>query len=373
MRPFAPTSVRRSRSLVAIAAVVVAACAEPASGPRVYVTSGFTDEVLILEAGSGEVIDRRAVDPRPGDRDEPHGIAVAPDGRHWYVTLSHGQPTLWKYETEGDRLVGRVDLPLRGAGRVDVSPDGSRAVVTDYWLGGLGAPSEIALVALERLEVLRTLEVCPAPHHAAWSPSGDRIAVTCTLSDEMVILDGTDLEPHARFFVVPGEAGDVRAHRGNPLAQPMNVVWSPDGSRVYVSLMRAGMVVAFDLEGTSLWSIPTGSSPAQIGLTPEGDRLVVANRGDASLTIVDTDAVTGRSLSLPDAAHPHGVALSEDGTVAYVTYEGATTSGGGVLAVDIPGERVVWHTEAGAFTLGVAALTPPHRPDAPDRGSGTPN
>ena len=345
---------RPAWSLAAIVVLVPTACAEPVSGPRVYVTSGFTDEVLILDSAAGGILERRAVDLRPGERDEPHGIAVAPDGRHWYVVLAHGEPTLWKFEAEGDRLVGRVDLPLRGAGRVEVSADGARAVVADYWLGGLGAPSDIAVVALETLEVVQRVEVCPAPHHAAWSPSGDRIAVTCTLSDEIVLLDATTLDVRARFSVVPPGADGLRSRPGNPLAQPMNLAWAPDGSRLYVSLMRAGMVAAFDPEGAPLWSVRTGTSPAQIAITPAGDRLVVANRGDDSLAFVDTNAVTVRVMVLSDAAHPHGVALSDDGTVAYVTYEGATTSGGGVLAVDLGEERILWRTPAGAFTLGVA-------------------
>jgi len=338
----------------ASALLAAAACVEPSGGPRLYVTSGFTDEVLILAPASGRILERRTVDLRPGERDEPHGVAVAPDGLHWYVTLAHGEPTLWKYETSGDRLVGRAVLPLRGASRVDVSPDGSRAVVADYWLGGLGMPSDIALVTLETMEVEARIEVCAAPHHAAWSPSGDRIAVACALSDEIVVLDATALEERARFPVLGSNAPPTRP--GNPLAQPLNLAWAPDGSRLYASLMRSDEVVAFTPNGERLWTVQAGDSPAQIALTPDGKLLVVANRGDASVALVDTEAKTARAVTLPDATHPHGVALSEDGLVAYVTYEGTTTSGGGVLALDVRDERVLWNTPAGAFTLGVAVL-----------------
>ena len=84
--------------------------------------------------------------------------------------------------------------------------------------------------------------------------------------------------------------------------------------------------------------------------------MVSANRGDGTLGLVDTSTGRGRSLHLPEALHPHGIVLSPDGTVAYVTYEGTTTSRGGVVAVDLKNGGILWHTPAGVFTLGVAFL-----------------
>lgn len=349
---------RALAAAVAAGGLFLGACTEPGGGPRLYVTSGFTDEVIILSAATGDVLGRRFLDVRPEDRDEPHGVAVSPDGLYWYATVARGQPSLWKFDTAGDRFVERVPLPTRGAARVALSPDGARAVVPDYWLGGLGAPSRIAVVALDGMEVVASPRVCPAPHHAAWDPSGGRIAVTCSLADEVVVLDGTDLEPRARFSVTP--AGDGSAppptRPGNPRAQPMDLAWAPDGSRIYLSLMRAGRVAAYTPDGTRVWSARTGDSPVQVALTPDGGWLVVANRGDGTLALVDTRNGRARSLALTDALHPHGVALSPDGRVAYVTYEGTTRSPGGVVAVDLTSGAILWRTPAGVFTLGVALL-----------------
>lgn len=350
-----PSPTRAERPVAAAAllglGLLLAGCAGPGEGSRLYVTSGFTDEVIVLDPRSGRILHRRSLDPRPGERDEPHGVAVSPDGRHWYATLAHGEPTLWKYETAGDRLVGRLTLPTRGASRLALTPDGSRAVVPDYWLGGLGATSELVLVTLESLEIVTVREVCPAPHHAAWDATGVRIAVTCSLSDEIVVLDAEAEEVLSRFPVVaePGAPG-------NPVARPMNLAWSPDGARIYASLMREGRIGAYTVEGERLWSSPIGDSPTQIAITPEGGWIVVANRGDATLGLVDTATGRGRTLTLPEAVHPHGLTLSADGTIAYVTHEGTTTSRGGVTAVDLRDGTILWQTEAGVFTLGVALL-----------------
>ncbi len=69
------------------------------------------------------------------------------------------------------------------------------------------------------------------------------------------------------------------------------------------------------------------------------------------------DAVTLETLRLvttADGPHPHGVVLSPDGSVAYVTNEGTTRSSGGVTAIWLADGAILWRTEVGVFTLGIA-------------------
>ncbi|MGY8799296.1 MAG: hypothetical protein ACKVG4_11010 [Longimicrobiales bacterium] len=320
-------------------ALVSAGCAEVPSG-RLLVTSGFTDQVFVLDAATGEVLDSLWLDPRPGERDEPHGIAVSPDGQHFYVTLSHGEPTLWKYESEGLRLVGRVTLPTSGAARVRLSPDGEMAAVPDYWLSGGGVNSRVAFVNTRDLTIHASPEVCPAPHDASYSPDGAFIAVTCAAGDQLVILDAADLSDFQRLST---EAG----------AKPMNVAWR-DNSRLFLTLGAAPHVVDVDLNNPgsrTLLSTDDGGAQIEVGR----DRAVIANRGAGTVSIVDLLRGGTRSVVIP-GANPHGVALSPGRSIAYVTYEGDTRSRGGVVAVDLASGDIVWHTDVGVFTLGVAVL-----------------
>ena len=41
----------------------------------------------------------------PMDPDGPHGVALAPDGKHYYVTTAHGVPYgyLWKFDARRTR------------------------------------------------------------------------------------------------------------------------------------------------------------------------------------------------------------------------------------------------------------------------------
>ena len=187
----------------ALLAVAVLGSCTPDAGPRLIVTSGFTDEVILLDPADGRITRRIALDPRPGERDEPHGVAVSRDGDFWVATASHGDPSLSMFESTGDRLVGRVSLGLPGAGRPGLSPDGRVAVVPDYWLGGGGERSGAVVVRLDDMAVTDRLTLCPAPHQAAFSPDGRWIALPCPLSDEVLLLDGESFEIRHRVRLGP--------------------------------------------------------------------------------------------------------------------------------------------------------------------------
>lgn len=316
---------------------------------RLYVTVGMGDEAVRLDPRTGNVVSRIAVDPRPGESDEPHAVSVAPASGFWYVSVAHGEPTLWKFDLATDRLVGRVPLGTAGAGRVGITPDGRRAFVPDYFRGGGGRRSDVAVVELHDLQVVARLGVCTAPHDAQVDPSGSRVAVACSLSDEIVILDTDTLAELARFYVdaTPGVPGE-------PRFKPMNLVWAPDGETLYVTLHHAGVVRRFGVgDGRAVGSAATGAGPGQIAITADGRTLVVPNREDRSVSVVDVRTLRERMRVRIDGAHPHGVALADDGRTAFVSYEGDTRTQGGVAAIDLETGSVRWRTETGAFTLGV--------------------
>jgi len=319
------------------------------SGERLYVTSGLTDEVLRIDPSDGTVLRRIPTERRRDEVDEPHAVAISPDGRYWYVSVAHGEPTLWKYEVTGDRLVGRVTLPTAGAARIGITPDGARAFVPDYDRSQPLVPSRVAVVDLSDLSVVAAPVVCAGPHHAEVNPSGDLVAVACSLSDEIVLLDVLTLEQRGRFTAGP-EAGPP----GQPALKPLNLEWSPDGETLWAGLHLAGAVRAYRPTGEILGTVSVGSRPAQIALTSDGGTLVVANRGDASLSMVDAATLIETARIPLGAEHPHGIALDDAGRRAFVSCEGTPRTAGRAVAVDLDGASVLWSAEAGAYTLGAA-------------------
>lgn len=324
-----------------------AGCHDGAEPGILLVTSGFSDEILILDALSGEQQSRIPLDPRPGEVDEPHSISASPDGVFWYAALSHGTPTLWKYESRDQRLIGRVTLPQAGAGRIGITPDGTTAFIPDYFRGSPGEASLVSVVDLTSMSVLDTLTVCDAPHDAVVSPSGRRVAVTCSMGDEVVVLDAETFGEVLRLPVGAKNAGP---------AKPMNLAWSPDEARLYVTLMAQNAVEVFDSDsGASLGWVAVGAGPAQIAVSPDGSLLAIASRGSATVSLVDPSALTERRRISVPAEHPHGITFDSRGEGIYVTYEGTVDTPGGVLALDRSGD-LRWQTPGGTFTLGIAFL-----------------
>lgn len=339
----------RRRALVVAAAALFGCSCGPGAGGTVYVTSGFEDRIYVLDAADGSIRDTVDIDRRLGEIDEPHGVVVAPDGEHWYATLSHGDPTLWKFELGSNRLVGRLTLPQPGASRIGVDPAGRIGLVPDYFRSGNGDPTRVSLVDLDRLEILATSTPCTAPHDAVFAPGGGRVAVTCAGSDEVVLLDATTMDVRARFPA------------GGTGARPMNLVWSADGRSLFVTLMGENRVVRISADsGREEGSAATGAAPAQIARTADGSILATANRGDASVSILDAERLTEVARAPMPGEHPHGVAFDGRGERLFVTYEGTTDASGGVVAMDRSG-AVLWHVPLGIFTLGVAWSVTPAR------------
>ncbi len=347
------------------AAQAAGACGRPDAGrpaesspsqARLYVTSGLTDQAFRLDPETGGVVSTFDLDMRRDEVDEPHGVTIAPDGRHLYVTLAHGNPTLWKYELPDDRLVGRVRLGSKGASRVGLTPDGRLAFVPDYDRAGAGAVSEVTVVRTEDLQLVGRVKVCPAPHDAQASPDGSLVGVACSLSDEIAFLDPATLEVVHRFAV-----GREPGSPGEPRYKPLNLVWSPDSRFVHVTLSAAALLRTFSLEGEAVAEVRVGKGPAQLASALDGHILVTANRLDRTASVVEVSfspdgrprLEQGRRLEL-DVPYPHGVALTPDGETAFLTYEGEPGRAAGVVAVSVGDGGVAWAAELGAYLLGVA-------------------
>lgn len=333
-----------------LALLLLAGCSADDGAGRLYVASGLTDEVFVLEARDGSLVRTVPVDPRPTDVDEPHGVAVAPDGDFWYATVAHGEPGLWKFDARDDARVGRLRLRQPGAGRIRITPDGARALVPAYWRSGEGRESGLAAVRLEDLRVLDAPTLCSAPHDAPLDPGGGLAAIPCSMSDEVLLLDARSLEVRARTAAGPDPGPD-----GSPRYRPLNAAWSPSGETAWIGLRGSGEVVAMDRAGRIRERLGVGAAPMQLAVTPDGRLLVVALRDEGAAAILGTDPLRElRRVTLPDAPHPHAVALDEAGARAFVGFEGTVGTAGGVVALGLPDGEVLWRREAGRYTLGVA-------------------
>jgi YVTN family beta-propeller protein len=76
-------------------------------------------------------------------------------------------------------------------------------------------------------------------------------------------------------------------------ASPLEVLFSPDGTRLYVLCQQSNEVRVLDVTNHAvIKNIAVGRVPRGFSLSPSGDRLFVANSWDDTLSVIDTDRLT---------------------------------------------------------------------------------
>ena len=113
------------------------------------VVSESVDEIARITFGpSGARVEKVApVGMSLIDPDGPHGVALAPDGQHYFVSTAHGLPggSLWKFRSSDDEPVGRAMLGPFPA-TAQVSPDGYYVWVVNFNLHGDMVTSSVSVV-----------------------------------------------------------------------------------------------------------------------------------------------------------------------------------------------------------------------------------
>lgn len=389
---------RAARLLVALAAVTApVACAKPATTPipagaatgarspvperdyLVFVASEATDEVALVRFGpAGARIERKHITGvHRADPDGPHGVAVAPDGRHYYVTTAHGTPNgyLWKYTTTGDTLAGRVELG-RFPASLQIAPDGRTAYVVNFNLHGELVPSSVSVVSTEEMVEIARLTTCAMPHGSRLDPRGTKHYSVCMMDEMLVEIDARQLEVARHFMLTKGAehgmvgpprrshaAGSDTAHSGhamhNPPAgstecSPTWAVTSADGARVYVACNGTSDIVELDAARWSLLRrIPAGEGVYNLAVTRDGRLLIATNKRGQSVSIIEL--ASGRELARIRTQRTvvHGIAISDDDRYAFISVEGYGAQPGTVEMIDLRVLRRVASVDVGQMAGGI--------------------
>ncbi|MRI54188.1 YncE family protein [Methylobacterium sp. DB1607] len=95
--------------------------------------------------------------------------------------------------------------------------------------------------------------------------------------------------------------------------------------RLYVADRESHRVSVFDgARMTRLATIPVGTAPFALALSPDEGRLYVGNVRSNSLTVIDTGALKAFA-TVPAGAMPYGIGVSPDGARVLVTNQPAAT------------------------------------------------
>ncbi len=336
---------------------------------RVYVANESSDIVsrVAFTPGRGAAVEKEIpVGVMPADIDGAHGISVAPDGKHWYVTIAHGTPRgyLWKFAAGADTLAGRARLGLFPA-TMGITPDSRFMLTANFNLHGDMTPSTLSVVYLPDMVEISTITTCLMPHGSRISADGLRHYSVCMHSDELVEVEMDALETSARFSLAPGmerlkeEGSEGGAHSMDDPGARCSPTWAEPGAGsrarfVYVACNRNREILEVDTES---WSVSrrfaSGAGPYNLEVVGNGQLLIATLKGEQGIGVYDLES--GKLLRRLDSSRAvtHGVVASPDGRYAFVTNESVGSVRGTLDVVDLEALEIVSTVELGHQSGGI--------------------
>ncbi|HRP08816.1 MAG TPA: hypothetical protein PLL69_10055, partial [Gemmatimonadales bacterium] len=302
-----------------------------------------------------------------------HNITVAPDQASYFVSLAHGTPngTLWRFDAATDRVLGIADA--RGyPTTISVTPDGQVAFVANSdFFGERPAINPVTVVSVPSMTTITQLPACDMPHGVKVDREGRTAWVSCMHSDELLAIDVATFRIRTR---IPAGGGNQGAHSGHgppvpgsrPAAvancSPTFVSITPDGSRLLVACNASGRLqVRSSMDGSLEREVVVGPGAYNVEPSPDGRWVVVTNKKDRSISLVDTDTWT--EVARIPTARPvvHGVAWAPDSRRVYVSQESVGAVAGAIDVVDIETRTTIASIAVEGQPTGITILRPRQR------------
>ena len=277
-------------------------------GTRAYVAGG--SKVFVVDTATNRVTSSIELG------DMPYAIAISPDGQRAYAA-DLMQREVWFIDLASNSVVKRVELgePRRPVLRpgVAVSPDGRTVYTTLSQPDGAGFDLLYSIDTTTGAKQQRALDFHPGNLVAGRDGRLVWVAGCRGLCSDGALHAIDPANPgHAQRLVLPTVPGDVGI--------------SPDGARVYVTNgLAASLAVADTAAGQIVTNVKVGAEPLGVATSPDGKRVYVTNFQSGTMSVLDaaTDEVIE---TLNVGATPRAVAVTPDGRRAYVTHSSSRVS-----------------------------------------------
>ena len=281
----------------------------PGDGPHFLndITTGRDGTVYVTDTRGGAVWQLRpgatALERFGIDVDAPNGITASPDGRYLFVA-------------DGDHIQV-ISLPRGGTWRLAV-PDSFNIAHIDglaYHAGALIAHHPLAFWRVAHYQLDAAHRAVISRELIESNTSHSRTSTTGELAgDRYVFIGNSQID---RMNAGTLDSAAMEPVRIYSVALPVK----PAG-RVAVALSGRDSVAIFDaqsLERTQ--TLVVGNDPHEIAVTRDGTRAFVANAGDTSVSVISGVAGGRRYRAvpwyLPDSIRVHDVLASRDGRTVW--------------------------------------------------------
>jgi YVTN family beta-propeller protein len=301
--------------------------------------------------------------------------APGASARNAYVTNA-GSGNVSVIDTATNQVVGEAIKVGAGAREIALAPDGSRAYVSGR------VSKDITVIDTRTNQVLGSpIAVPDDPITIALAPDGRHLYVAQLHTESVLVIDtatnslvGAPIKvgntPRGIAFTPDGR----RAYVVNKLSEDVSVIDTAtnqvlgapiDVGAVPRSIASSGNVSVIDTATNQVVGEPivveTGKSLSGIAITPDGSRAYVVDEALGALSVIDTATNQVVGLPIKVGTDPRSVAITPDGSRAYVTNEGSDN----VSVLDIATNQLV----GGPIGVGETPFGVAISPDQPSLAS----
>ncbi|MTI87011.1 MAG: YncE family protein [Balneolaceae bacterium] len=331
-----------------------------------YVAAESEDMVHLIhfnaETQQATIAETIEVGRYPTETDGPHGITVAPDGKHWFVSIAHGNPygMLAKYSTETNKLVSTTDLGMFPAS-MEISEVTGLLYVVNFNLHGEMKPSSVSVVEPESMTRITDIETGIMPHGSRIGASGKYQYHVSMMTDELIQINTQTLEVSKRFKLSETKGGmsghkdmDHSKMEHKPVEKPTWAHPHPTKPLIYVAANGSDELLEIN---TKKWEITqrykTGKAPYNLEVTPDGKYVVVTYKGEGATGIWDLEE--GKEVAKIENSRKvsHGVTISPDSKYAFISVEGIGGEPGSVEVINLQTLERVDVVETGKQAGGI--------------------
>ncbi len=265
----------------------------------------------------------------------PWGTAISPDQTQVYVTNNQGNNVSVINAASGS-VVATIPVQSSPFG-VAFTPDGSSVYVVN------GSSNTVSVINPATQTVVATVPVQNSPVSVAMAPTsnGTFAYVTNSASNTVsVIAVGSN----------PTVVQTIPVGTG-----PRWVTVSPNSMWAYVENAGSNNVSVISVASNKVTAtIPVGANPFGAAFTPDNSTVYVANSGSNNVSVIDTKSNTVIG-TVAGFNNPVQVALTTDGASAYVTNLNANT----VSVIATSSNTIAATVQVGNAPTGVAIASAP--------------
>jgi DNA-binding beta-propeller fold protein YncE len=276
---------------------------------KYYVLNLGCDVVTVFDAETQLPIRYITVGNVPNIAESPHMLKVSPDGQYWYVIFVANN-ILQKYRTSDDSFVGEVSLGAYQSWNTIVISNDSKKAYCVSWQ----ASSRLAIIDLENMNLLYNVGGgnFTDAHGVALNKTNDTIYITRQTGNYIYKIDtafNTGFQEISLNGLTPNQTSSLDPHE---------IIFSPDGTKYFVSCQAYNQVRVMRTAGDSLLQIiNTGQYPLEFAKSVSKNKLYVTCQNEPGLNpnskgcINAIDMTTYQSTKYMVGYEPHGIAIDE--------------------------------------------------------------